>query len=304
MPDSPLKAMLARDAAQTRKALDQPTFTRQDYARLHELALSALARLAAFPLPPGNRLARCERTFRDLLAIAEDQHASVILPREGEIYAAGLETGQLSQIISALVTPRARSASVWGQRILAALDPECDAITLLDRRFRLQFIAMCVDAGVRVEPSTGDLDAECGLGKWRIGLACKRIETENLIDAAVASAGARLKRARLPGLIALEVSGIVWPERRVLAVDSDLTAARELHKRTDAFLVEHADAIARIIDPSYVFGVLAAATIPSLNVTTRHVAFSSSFRIASLVPESDPRHAHLVSFVRKFETLG
>lgn len=298
--------MLARDAAQARKALDQPTFTRQDYVRLHEIASDALARLEAIglPLPAGNRLARCERTFRDLLAISQDQGAEVLAPREGEVYAAGLETGQLAQIISALLTQRSKTSGAWGQRILAALDPACDALTLLDRRFRLQFIAMCVDAGVRVEPASAEIDAECELGKWRIGLACKRIETENLIDAAVASAGARLKRARLPGLIALEVSGIVWPERRVLAVDSDLTAARELHKRTDAFLIEHAGAIGRIVDPSFAFGVLAAATIPSLNVTTRHVAFSSSFRIASLVPESDPRHAHLVSFVRKFEALG
>ena len=306
MPDpatSPLRVLLERDAAQAKKALDQPTFTRQDYAVLHAMATAALDRLTTLglDLPDGHRLGHCERIFRDLLALDADPGADAIRPQEGEVYAAGLETGQLAQITEALTRPGCAS---WGPRLLGAIDPCADAQALQDLRFRLQFIAMCLRAGVHVEPTSSELDAEAHFHKWRIGLACRRVEAPNLIQAAVSSASARLARAKRPGLIVLEVSAIVWPERRILAVDSDLTAAREIHRRTDAFLVEQTDAIASMVDPSLVFGVLAVATLPTLNVPTSHVAFSTSFRIASLVDEHDPRYDHLVAFARKFESLG
>ncbi len=303
---SPLKTLLERDAAQARKALDQPTFTRQDSARLREMAAGALERVRSLGLEPAsaNRLARCERIFRDLLMLAEDPEAEVVRPRDSEVYAAGLETGQLAQICEALARPRTKAGEFWGPRILGAIESDASPETLQDRRFRLQFVAMCVRAGIRIEPTQSELDGEADLSKWRIGLACKRIESSNLIEAAVSSSAGRLKRARRPGLIVLEVSGVVWPERRILSVDSDLTAAREIHRRTDAFLVEQTDAIGEMVDPSFAFGVLAAATIPTLNIATQHVAFSSSFRIASLVGETDPRYDRLVGFARKFEALG
>ncbi len=298
--------MLARDAAQSKKALDQPTFNRQDYARLHKMAGGSIERLRSLGLELGerNRLGRCERIFGDLLALGEDPEAEVVRPREGEVYSAGLETGQLAQIVEALARPGTKAGEFWGPKILEAIDSGADGETLQDRRFRLQFIAMCVKAGIRIEPTESELDAEADLSKWRVGLACKRIESGNLIEAAVSTAAGRLKRAKLPGLIVLEVSGIVWPERRILAVDSDMTAAQEIHRRTDAFLVEQTEAIGGMVDPSFAFGVLAAATIPTLNVTTKHVAFSSSFRIASLVSDTDPRYDRLVGFAKKFEALG
>ncbi len=302
---SPLKSLLALDAAQAKKALDQPTFNRQDFGRLHEMASLALERLGAVcEIPETNRLRHCEKIFADLLALADDPEAQVVRPREGEVYNAGLETGQLAQLTEALAKPGTKAATYWGPRILKAIDAKADPQTLQDRRFRLQFIAMCAQAGVRIEPSESELDGEADLSKWRIGLACKRIEAENLIEAAVSSTAGRLQRAMKPGLIVLEVSGLVWPERRILAVDSDLTAAREIHRRTDAFLIEQTEAIARMVDPSFAFGVLAAATIPTLNVSSKHVAFSSSFRIASLVGDTDPRYGRLVSFARKFEALS
>ncbi len=297
-----MRALLAEDARRAREALGQPSFDRQDYQTLLQMASSSLDRLERLgvELPADNRLARCRRVFEDLLALEADPEADVIRPRASEVYAAGLETGQLSQIVEAL----GRGGSVWHSRILGAIDSSQDRAVLGDRRFRLQFAAMCMRAGIQVEASEGDLDGVIVLDRWRVGLACKGIESANLIEAAVISSVGRLRRARLAGLLVLEVSGVVWSERRVLAVDSDLTAARELQRRTDAFLLEHAGAIGEMVDPAQCFGVLAVATIPTLNVASRHVAFNTSFRVASLVGEADPRYGRLARFTRRFEALS
>ncbi len=303
---SPLRALLSEDARRAREALGGPSFDRQDYEMLAQMAAGAIGRLERLgvALPAGHRLARCQRVFEDLVRVSEDPGAEVIAPRASEVYAAGLETGQLWQIVEALGRPGTRAGAEWGARIVGAIDSSQDGSVLHDRRFRLQFVAMCARAGIHVEAHAGELDGVILLDRWRVGLACKRIEAQNLIEAAVASCAGRLRRGRMAGLMVLEVSGVVWPERRVLAVDSDLTAAREIQRRTDAFLLEHAEAIGGMVDPAQCFGVLAVATIPTLNVASRHVAFSTSFRVASLVGEADPRHGRLAQFTRRFEALS
>jgi len=302
-PDAPLRAQMTRESERTRKALNQPGFSRGDYARLLEMAEQAEARLhqSGIELGGHHRLARHKQVLRDLLTLAEDPDADAMRPTDAEVYGTGLEVGQLAHVIGVLAQPRGR----WNDRLADLLDADKhDPQALRDRRFRMQLIAMCRQAGLKTERHEGELEAVLDMGRWRIGLAARMVEAPNLVEAAIASTSRRLVESRLPGLIALEVTSVVWPERTILSVSSDSVAVSELHRRADGFLVSNHDQIASIVDPSFAFGVLAVATIPTYNASSRHVAFSTSFRIGRLCEESDPRHERLVAFARRFGSVS
>jgi len=240
----------------------------------------------------------------DLLAVDADAGAEVVAPSEGDVYLTSLELGQLAHLAGYL----AQKNSPWNDRVMAVVDPPTDLppTALADRRFRMQFAAMCKQAGFKTDPPVGDQkhDATVEVDRWRIGLVGRMVTGEDTIEPAVIEGGARLEQARLPGMIVLEVTSLLWPERRVLRTVSDSAAVSELHKRADDFLVSNRDRIGSLVNPDFVFGVLAVATLPTFNVSTRHVAFSTSFRIASICEDDDPRMERLRAFARRFERVG
>lgn len=302
----PLAARMQQASQQQREVLRGPIFTRRDYARLLEMAAAARERLAvaAVALPADNRLDQAAGLIERLLAELEKPEDQRQVPPGATVYAAGLEIGQLAHIAMHLARPN----GPWNGRIGAVLAPaegddEAAAEALRDGRFRLQFLGMCRQAELRLEAAP-PLEALVELSRWRVGLAARAVEAPNLIEAAVASAAQRLRSARLPGLIVLEVSRVIWPDRTVLRAASAAAAGHELQRRVDHFLRQQHDTVAAIVDPALVFGVVAVATIPAYLEASGHVAFHTSFRIASLCDSEDPRHQRLVAFARRFERLS
>jgi len=310
---SPLKSRLAEHADAARRSL-QPVagFSRSDYQTLLAMVEQAEQRLegAGMELGEGRgRLARHRRVLRDVVRAIEDPGAESPQFSDADVYLTALEVGQLNHIVSRLAHPGGRWTDLV-RTVLAPTEAGLDERALEDRRFRLQFIAMCRQAGLRpIRPDAAGApddpaDALIELGGWRVGLTGRVIETPDLLELGVRAAASRLHGARVPGMLFLEVTRLIWPERRILRVDSDQTAIHELQRRADLFLTEHADRIGALVDPTYVFGVLAVATLPTYNVSSRHIAFSTTFRIASLCDEGDPRLAKLTDFARRFQRAG
>ncbi|MCB9844603.1 MAG: hypothetical protein H6811_01255 [Phycisphaeraceae bacterium] len=302
-PEAPLKAQLQRDAERAKRDLRQPGFSRQDYDRLLTLAGQTRKRLESCAMEAGERgrLAHCQRVLQDLLTLEEDSEAEVVRPTDSQVYLTGLEVGQLAHIVGQL----AQSNGRWNPRVQEVVTGrDLAPAALADRRFRLQFLAMCRQAGLRPDPRAGGLDALMEVSGWRVGVAAEVVSDVPQIATVVRRASERLRAARVAGLIVLETTSIAWPERAILRVASDSTAVGEINRRVDDFLTTHRGAIGSSVDPNFVFGAVAVATIPTYNVSTRHVAFTMSFRIAALCPEKDPRYDRLVAFARQFEGLG
>lgn len=303
---APLKQALADQAAQAKKALNQTGFERSDYQRLLALADRTVERLAKFGLSTDGkgRLERLRRVLNDLIALMENPEADVVRPSESEVYLTGLELGQLAHIVGALVQSKGR----WNQRVMDVVmgDASLPAGALASQRFKLQFAAMCAQAGFRIDPPEASMQSDMALdlSGWRIGVAAETIPHDATVDGAVERCVEHLRHDRIPGVIVLEITSLAWPERRVVRVASDAVAVHELQRRADGFLVSHRDRIAGRIDPAFAFGLLAVATLPTYNVATRHVAFTTSFRIASLCPDTDPRMQKLTEFARRFQKIG
>jgi len=313
---SSLRSHLTRESTTSRRELAPvPGVTRSDYQQLLAMVRDAERRVsrAGIEIPPDRgRLVRHRRLLEDVVRSIEDPDAESLAMSESDVYLAALEVGQLAQIVSTLTHPGSR----WSERILAVLHPEHAAsgsVETEDQRFRLHFMAICRQAGfsprpidsreTRAEPSMGP-DALFELSRWRLGLACQLVGDDRSLESAIGASSARLRSARVPGLIALEVTRLIWPERRVLRVDSDTTASHELQRRTDHFLTEQSKRIGANADAGHAFGVLAVATLPTFNVSTRHISFGTTFRIASLVDAHDPRYAKLAEFARRFQRAG
>lgn len=303
---TPLKQKLADESAAARKDLKQHEFSRSDYQRLLDLCERTIAQLEkqGIEAGAGGRLARHRRVLSDLIASMENADADVVRPSDSEVYLTGLELGQLSYVVAGLV----QSSGHWNQRVaeLVLSDGGLPAGAMGDRRFKLQFAAMSRLAGVRTVPPQGGAQCDCFVesDRWRFGVVAHVLSVDADTDAAIQLCSQRFRADRTPGLMVLEITNLVWPERKVIRVASDTVAAAELQRRADSFLASHRQRIAAGVDPVHAFGLLVVATLPTYNVATRHVAFSTSFRIASLCPEGDPRLERLAAFARQFQRLG
>lgn len=303
---TPLRQKLADESAAARKDLKQHEFSRSDYQRLLDLCERTITQLEKHGIDAGagGRLARHRRVLTDLIASLENPEAEVVRPSDSEVYLTGLELGQLSYVVAGLV----QSSGHWNQRVadLVLGDGGLPAGALGDRRFKLQFAAMCRLAGVRADPPApgARCDAFVESERWRFGVVAHVLNLDADTDAAVQLCSERFRADRAPGLMVLEITNLVWPERKVIRVASDTVAASELQRRADSFLAAHRQRIASGVDPVHAFGLLVVATLPTYNVATRHVAFSTSFRIASLCPEGDTRLDRLAAFARQFQRLG
>ncbi len=301
---TPLKQKLAEQSAQSRKELNQYGFARQDYQRLAAVADASIEHLKKVGIDAGQkgRLFRAKRVLSDLLAMLENPNADVVAPSESEVYLTGLELGQLSVIVRELAQPNGR----WNERVRQVVMGEGGPAEGAEAKFRLQFAAMCRQARFRVEPPVqgGSADMTLEVNGWRIGIAAAALGANADVSGVVRSAVERLQKDKIAGVIVFEVTPMVWPERQVIRVASDAVAVHELQRRADWFLQTQREAIGRAIDPRFAFGMLAVATLPTYNVATRHVAFSTTFRIAALCPDGDPRVAKLSEFAQQFQRLG
>lgn len=296
--EAPLQRAMAEEAARGRKELSEAAFSPSDFGRLATLAGQTRATLAGRGLIPeqGARIEQLEQTLGVLLD-EQGNAASGHGVSDGQAYAAGVEVGQLAMIAHAL----AASPKTWGDRINAVAGETggADEAALRDRRFRLQFISIVRRAGFRIEPAEPH-DAVFELDRWRVGIAAAHLPDEGALDRVIGQAGERLRQGRVPGLVVLEVSALAWPERRLLRVASDRAASTEIHRRVDAFLAASAERAVKAVDSTFAFGLIACATIPSYNVGTRRVAFSTSFRVAALCEADDPRMPRLRGFAKRF----
>ena len=247
------------------------------------------------------RLASHRRTLNSVLALKQDPGADVLAPQEQDVYFAGLEIGQLAQIARGLMTPRPRFSDQLRRVLLpGGKDLPRDIAEL---RFRLQFASLCAAAGMKVEPDEA-ADALVDLSGWQVALVAQTLPTDDAIDDAARACNARLVKSKHPGIVVLEVSAACWPERRLLGVASDGVAMQEIQKRADVWLEQHADRVGELTDADFAFGLIAVVTIPTFNVATRHVAFSTTFRLAALCGQGDPRLLRLKDFAKRFGKLA
>lgn len=314
-PRSTLKESMSRQSAEAKKSFAQRSgFSSSDYATLRGMVDEAQRKLASAGIPADRtpRLARHRRLLNDTIALLEDPDAEVIAPSDAEVYLTALEVGQLNHIVSQLATPNGHWLGAL-ERIVGPGAGEKSAAKL-DERFMLQFVALCRSAGFRLEPMGAlagrpddqprEPNATLEIDHWRVGIAGRALHADADLEPAMQAVNTQLRAAKMPGLAVFEVTSLIWPERRVLRVASDSVASSELQRRADAFLVEHTDRLASLADPQLVFGVLAVATLPTFNVPTRHIAFSTSFRIAALCDDDDPRLARLTAFAKRFQRVG
>lgn len=307
MPDqpSPLRQHLQHQSAGARREItSQPRFQPSDFDRL----LGMLDDIEAKAIDAGviadgsrGRLASLRRTLTSVLALKNDPSAEVLAPQEQEVYLAGLEIGQLAQVARGLMTPRPRFADQL-RRLLLPGEKDLPR-DIAELRFRLQFTGLCAAAGMKVEPDKS-ADALVDLSGWQVALVAQTVPNDNTLDDAARACNARLVQSKHPGIVVLEVSAACWPERRLLGVASDGVAMQEIQKRADVWLEQHADRVGELTNADFAFGLIAVVTIPTFNVATRHVAFSTTFRLAALCGEGDPRLTRLKDFARRFGRLA
>lgn len=292
----PLKARVAGETIDARKSPGEPEFSKSDYQRLREQALAAKAKLehAGVAPPEPNRLSRAIATLDQLLA--GDAPSK---PTESEAYLTGLEIGRIDMIVSALVQPKGK----FNEHVRSLVSPTAaDAGSFADCALRLKFLSLCRNSRFKVEPPAELFPGEghdgvIELDRWRIGVAAASLDTsEDSLPNAIEKGNARLRHARLPGMLVLDATAPCWPERRIIRVAADRDAAGEIHRRADAFLENALDTLDKLTDADFVFGVVAIATIPTFNVARGLVAFSSSVRLAVLRADTDPRAEQMERF--------
>ncbi|MCC5787836.1 MAG: hypothetical protein JJU33_14175 [Phycisphaerales bacterium] len=290
------KAQLAGETVDARKSLSEPEFSKSDYTLLRVQALNAAAILDAYGIERGKN-DRLSRAIATLKALVSD--AATSKPSESESYLTGLEVGRLSMIVASLAQPKGK----FNEHVRALVSPDDPASPgLADCALRLQFLALCRDAKFKVEPpaelTPGEgHDGVVELDRWRVGIAAATLEaSDESLEKAIETGNARLKHARLPGILVLDATSICWPERKIIRVAADRDAAGEIHRRADAFLERSLETLDRLTDADFVFGVVAIATIPTFNVARGLVAFSSSVRLAILRADTDPRAAQMERF--------
>lgn len=308
-PASSLRTHLDKQSAQTRRELSrEPMFKPSDFEQLLGLLDEIEQRASTAGVVDDlatSRIASLRRTLDGVLKLQDDPDAEVLAPSEQEVYLAGLEIGQLAQLARGLMVPRTGFADQL-RRVLKPA-PTDTPQQLGDLRFRLQFAGLCATAGLKVEPDPsagGGADAVIDLSGWHVALVAQTLANADQLDRVAAECNSRLVRAKRPGIIVLEATAACWPERRLLGVASDGVATHEIQQRADAFLEQHADRVGELTDETFAFGLIAVVTLPTFNVATRHVAFSTTFRLAALCGEGDPRLGKLKDFAKRFSKLS
>ena len=290
---NPLKAQLLKASADMHAALADFGFQPESFDSIITQTLDRAARLRAAHAPAAaDRLESLCAEFRDALALSADPDA------RGRAYLALLE--------STLIGVNASEAA--GPRWLAALDRHCASLsepsaTPTAGGLTLLTVAqMCIDIGAKATPPAGGMVRIEWQG-WRLALVPAAAETPDQIAPAVARAADVLRSARTPGLIVLDLSQPVCPERRALRAVHPDDGAAELRARLDRLLQDAKPGIKASANLDHALGVIGCAFLSLHLVAAAQVAFITAYRFMSLLDPADPREHKLARFRVRFGDL-
>ena len=287
----PLAEQMRREATSSREALASFGFAPESYGALLDRASQCQADLArAGAVHAARRLERLTEVLsRALSAPASDLEA------RGRAYLAMLEGVLLQSLASDASSARWR----------ARLDQECLALEEGRPGASLALLTaagLASDAGATVTPSlSGPIPVTWQ--RWRFSLVAAQALDAASIPARVAEAVERLRQARTPGLVVLDLGEPVCPERRPLRASHPDAGAAELRARIDRLLQEARAGIVAACDRDLAIGVIGAAFLSLHLVTANQVAFVTAYRMMSLLGEGDPRERKLGLFRRAFGDL-
>lgn len=226
------------------------------------------------------------RLLRDVQKQLDQPGSGGVPPTNDSIYAAAIEITETEGMIAGL---RGASAAWLDAAFRHLAGDEDERAT---RRIELLWASLCRRAQLRptATPAPSTIPMTLDQDGWRVGCAFAVA-----VDpaAAVRTASDTLRKAAQPGLVILEVGGIVPVAPGGLRVADDESALKAMAERLDAFIVDHHDAMADAADPDFAFGVAVHATMTAINAASGRMLFANHFRLANLCAPDDPRMPRL-----------
>jgi hypothetical protein len=291
-PDAaPLSARMRHDAQAARESLAAFGFSPEAYESILERAAATHGVLTGSrALHAANRLTRLIGAFEAAINAPVSDPAA-----RGRAYLALLDTVLLQSLVAEAASPK------W----IARIDRECARLEegRPDASLALLTVAgMAAESGATVTPHESGAIVVT-FKAWRLGLVAAHAPSADAIPARVADGVARLKAARLPGMVVLDLAEAVCPEQRPLRATHPDAGAGELRARLDRLLQDSRQPIRAACDPDYAVGVVGAAFLALHLVSADQVAFLTAYRMMSLLDPADPRERKLGALREAFGDL-
>jgi hypothetical protein len=217
-----------------------------------------------------------------------------------------VEFQRLRVIIEATRTSVQREA--WQERLRQLVSgsafprqEESDSSAARDFQFESYVAAVCELSGYGISFSEPDVivrDQDCCFG-----IAAKRPRSSRTIDRNCRKATAQIKRSKLPGMVALDLSTALYPNQCINTNDLD-GVILFVETAANHFIACHYDRLKYLCRDDSVFAVLVSLQLPALNLGNLlgpQVVTGTRWVLAPMCEPQDARRGWIFDFTLKAE---
>lgn len=258
--------------------------------------LEGLARSSGIPVGAGNRIDLYRRVIRRHFVPEQD---GVRMPTEEAARAllcAGSELRTLRFILTQLGRKRSwrdELGAVFGGAEHLHDDRNHDSRS---RQAELHIAARLAWMGLGVEPGEPDIVARWG--QWRFGVAVKRIRSEGQYRKRLEEGFDQIRLAKLPGLVAIDLTHLLWFDRKPLFVNHPDGMSIATLKMLQEFVFDHHARPLPMQRGGLPFGAIFFASTAARAVPNGHAQFCTGHLFVALCEESDPRKQRVLDLNR------
>lgn len=256
----------------------------------------AMLRSSGYRVPAGNRIAQHRALLQEFVDRPGDTF-SIPANCSPAVHSAMLDLSQLATIFSHISPKDSR----WRQKFQELLSG--DARTDLDRSHKgrpsqceLHFAATYRRARIPIEPPQSPcqhVDFFIRVRNWRVGVETKRVTSENALRENCRTAGNQIKKARAPGLIALDITSILVRRYHGFVANSTDDATQVFDCFLEEIWRQNIAGIIRDIDIEHVAGVVIYCAMFYYSDTSRQFGVAAGVNTKPLCSRQDPRWAKL-----------
>lgn len=173
------------------------------------------------------------------------------------LFQASLEVTELWMILDQFASSAQESAVAEKLKVIVK-DPLLpsgggDTTRGRDTQFEMYIASIFKSGGLDV--TLGEPDVLLDLNGFRVGLAAKRLKSIKKLKARVRSASGQIVRARVPGIIFLDLELAINPDNAPLVGPDLKTLENETIAWFERFWSQHKEQMVRWIDRHHVFGI-------------------------------------------------
>ncbi|RMH13626.1 MAG: hypothetical protein D6695_03485 [Planctomycetota bacterium] len=288
---SPLRQQLSARAEQLRKEYLRRGFSRDDYQRLVDRAEAVVRTAAGLKIDDADLqpIRDCRSVLVSVVKLLTDPKSETIPPTNDEVYAAALTIARLGRLFEQFDSAPPAWKNQLALLVRALGSTETDAGRLL---VMLEFAGLCRSVGISIRPAP-EARAELELEEWQLAASSAVAESRGALSKAAQQACAGLVAMKRPGLIVLDAGSAMPDAPSLRRVGNDQTAALEMQRHVDQFIIDQHETLVEAVDTQYAFAAVVGAVLHTVNVSTGLVNFAACYRTVNLCELDDPRAPRL-----------